>query len=315
MNLQDLSDRYERWLSTTQDLSEHTVRAYMADAFALQVFLGAGFDPRELSPKDLYGFVEHLTLAERKSSTIRRRLSGVRRFCTWMKSEDVLGEDPAQELTVRFSHERRLPRAVSRSDLSRLLEYLALAADLRTGTAGPCTGRNRSSATTTLLAVLLMVGTGVRVAELTTTRVTDVDLPSRTIRVAGKGRRERMVYLSNDFIVALLNAYVERRGLDFGCHAPLLENRSGNPLTPSAVRGRLERAGTAAGIPVRITPHMLRHTAATQLIEAGVDIRFVQRLLGHASLTTTEIYTHVADRSLRHAITEADVIGSFLTLR
>ena len=315
MNLNDLSTRYESWLAATQDLSEHTVRAYMADVSALQFFLGPEFDAQELSPKDLYGFVEHLSLAERKSSTIRRRLSGVRRFCTWMKSEDVLEEDPAQDLTIRFSHERRLPRAVSRSDLSQLLEHLALAAELRTGAAGPRAGRNRSSATTTLLAVLLMVGTGVRVAELTATSVTDVDLPSRTIRVAGKGRRERMVYLSNDFIVALLNSYVERRGLDFGSPAPLLENRSGRPLTPSAVRGRLERAGSAAGIPLRVTPHMLRHTAATQLIEAGVDIRFVQRLLGHASLTTTEIYTHVADRSLRHAITEADVIGSFLTLR
>lgn len=315
MNLNELSDRYERWLTATQDLSEHTVRAYMADVSALRLFLGHRFNPAELSQDDLYKFVEHLSQEGRKSSTIRRRLYGVRRFCAWMSSQHVIKVDPTQDLTIRFSQTRRLPRAVSRRDLTQLVEHLATAAELHPGLDGPITGRNRSSAATTLLAVLLMVGTGVRVAELTTTRLTDVDLPSRTIRVAGKGRRERMVYLSNEFIVALLHSYVDRRGLHFGSAAPLLQNRSGNPLTPSAVRGRLERAGTAAGIPIRLTPHMLRHTAATQLIEAGVDIRFVQRLLGHASLTTTEIYTYVADRSLRHAITEADVIGSVLTLR
>ena len=235
MNLNDLSDRYKRWLATTQDLSEHTVRAYMADVSALQVFLGPEFDPQELSQKELYGFVEHLSLAGRRPATVRRRLFGVRRFCTWMQAQHILEEDPAQDLKVRFSQTRRLPRAVSRSDLSRLVEHLALASELRTNPHGLQTSRTQGPATTTLLAVLLMVGTGVRVAELTTTRLTDVDLPNRTIRVAGKGRRERLVYLSNDFIVALLNAYVARRGLDFGSPALATAAETDHPIPPSLI--------------------------------------------------------------------------------
>jgi integrase/recombinase XerD len=95
----------------------------------------------------------------------------------------------------------------------------------------------------------------------------------------------------------------------------LLFNRRYGPLTASAMRTRLRKVADEAGVRTRVTPHMLRHTAATQLIEAGVDIRFIQRLLGHASLTTTEIYTHVSDRALMRVVSDADVLGRSIQVR
>jgi integrase/recombinase XerD len=173
----------------------------------------------------------------------------------------------------------------------------------------------RPHESTTLLAVALMVATGVRVHEVVGFRHQDIDLSGRAIRLVGKGRRERQVFLTNDWITDLTESYLQARSkLDLP-HSRLLFNLHYEPLTTAAMRSRLAKAARAAGITQHVTPHMLRHTAATQLIEAGVDIRYIQRLLGHASLSTTEIYTHVSDRALKRVVSEADVLGRLIEAR
>jgi integrase/recombinase XerD len=175
--------------------------------------------------------------------------------------------------------------------------------------------RKRPHESTTLLAVALMVSTGVRVHEVVGFRHQDIDLAGRAIRLVGKGRRERQVFLTNDWIASMTEAYlVVRSTLDLP-HPRLLFNLHYDALTPAAMRSRLAKAARASGIEQRVTPHMLRHTAATQLIEAGVDIRYIQRLLGHASLSTTEIYTHVSDHALKRVVSEADILGRLTEAR
>ncbi len=160
-----------------------------------------------------------------------------------------------------------------------------------------------------------MVSTGVRVHEVVGFRCPDIDLSGRVIRLVGKGRHERQVFLTNDWITSLTDAYLEVRASLPATHSRLLFNLHYAPLTTAAMRSRLAKAGSAAGLDVHVTPHMLRHTAATQLIEAGVDIRYIQRLLGHASLSTTEIYTHVSDHALRRVVSDADILGRFVHAR
>ena len=313
MQLTHQAHAFDRWLRTTQDLSVHTVRAYGDDVAAFERFLGGTYPVERISVDEIYAFVENLgTERGMSSSSIRRRLCGIRRFCAWLHDQGLLAEDPVPLINVRLSRPRRLPKAVSDTDLRRLLWHLRDAIDARGPLASPDRAA-RSVEATTLLAVALMVGTGMRVGELVAVQLRHVDLPSRTILVLGKGQRERYVYLSNEWIVDLIRSYVGDRFTDGDPTDLLLVNRSGRPLTTAALRGRLLRTADELEMTKRLTPHMLRHTAATQLIESGVDIRFVQRLLGHASLTTTEIYTHVADKSLRHAVTEADVLGKALT--
>jgi integrase/recombinase XerD len=157
-----------------------------------------------------------------------------------------------------------------------------------------------------------MVSTGVRVGEVVSIKCTDMDLEGGTIRVFGKGRREREVYVTTAWVAELTRAYVEARAALGVHHSYLLFNENHGPVTPATLRARLARAAQDADLEVRVTPHMLRHTAATQLIEAGVDIRFIQRLLGHASLSTTEIYTHVSNDALRKVVSGADVVGRLL---
>jgi site-specific recombinase XerD len=153
-----------------------------------------------------------------------------------------------------------------------------------------------------------MLATGTRVGETTSIECSNIDLGGASLRVLGKGSRDRTVYITDAWLQGLLSAYLEvRQELKIG-HQYLLFGRNGAPVTPASVRLRLKEASRAAGLRSPVTPHMLRHAAATHLLEAGVDIRFVQRLLGHASITTTEIYTHVSDVALRRAITTANVL-------
>src|SRR5207302_4651373 len=133
----------------------------------------------------------------------------------------------------------------------------------------------RPRESTTLLAVALMVATGVRVNEVVSIKCQDIDLPGRSLRIVGKGRRERQVFLTNDWIKGLTHRYLKMRAAVGVEHRHLLFNSRHDPLTASAMRSRLVKAARDAGLGARVTPHMLRHTAATQLIEAGVDIRYI----------------------------------------
>jgi site-specific recombinase XerD len=302
--------RYVRWLLVTKDLSPHTLRAYDGDLTSFERYLGVDVDSRKIDRACLLSFLEAQKAAGLSPASLRRRASALRGFCRWMILQGGLEVDPWSDISLKAGRSKTLPRTVPTHELSRLIEHLKVAAGFGAGRIPEARlVRSRPYESTTLLAVVLMVATGVRVNEAIGIRCPDIDLPGRTVRLLGKGGRERQVFLSNDWIADLTRAYMEAR-FDLELEHPyLLFNRHHDPLTPPAMRSRLANAGCAAGVGRRLTPHMLRHTAATQLIEAGVDIRYIQRLLGHASLATTEIYTHVSDRALRRVVSDADVLG------
>lgn len=316
MQIDQARTRYIRWLLATRNLSPHTIRAYDGDLAGFERHLGADVEVEEIDRDCVISFIEKQKAANLSPASLRRRASALRGFCRWMLSQDLLAADPCSGASLTLGRSRRLPRTVPAHELDRLMEFLALAAGVSADR--PPDGRSveeRPHESTTLLAVALMVATGVRVNESVSIRCQDIDLPGRTLRLVGKGRRERQVFLTNDWIAGLASAYIEAR-LSLGIeHSCLLFNLRFEPLTPPAMRSRLAKAARAAGLATRVTPHMLRHTAATQLIEAGVDIRYIQRLLGHASLSTTEIYTHVSDRALRRVVSDADVLGRFVQTR
>lgn len=311
MRLSQAREQYVRWLLVTRDLSPHTIRAYDSDIAAFERHLGPRASVGDIDRNRLVTFVEDQRGAGLSATSIRRRASGLRGFCRWLIARGVLDGDPWAETTVAVGRSRKLPRFVSAYELDRLLLHLRNSAGLNGGHAtNDVLARPHES--TTLLAVALMVATGVRVNEAVSIRCADVDLPGRTVRILGKGHRERQVFLTNDWIKGLTRAYLQTRSALGVEHGHLLFNSRYEPLSPAAMRTRLVHAGEGAGLRARVTPHMLRHTAATQLIEAGVDIRYIQRLLGHASLSTTEIYTHVSDRALRRVLSDADVLGKVM---
>jgi integrase/recombinase XerD len=157
------------------------------------------------------------------------------------------------------------------------------------------------------IAVRLMVSTGIRVGELCKLQVEDVSPDGTTLRIQGKGSRDRVAYVIDSELRDELGRLAQQRRTNAAVSALFL-NRYGAPMKPQSIRSKLRRNAAEAGLTRRVTPHMLRHTAATLLIETGVDIRFVQRLLGHSSIATTEIYTHVSDEALRMTLERANVL-------
>jgi site-specific recombinase XerD len=314
MEVRHAREQYVRWLLITRDLSPHTIRAYNGDIEAFERHLGIRAVVEQIDRDRLVAFMDEQRTAGLSSTSIRRRASGLRGFCRWLLSCRLLDSDPSVGATFAVGRSRKLPRLVPAHELDRLFRSLRKTAGVAEAShSGQVLDRPHES--TTLLAVALMVATGVRVNEVVSIKCRDIDLPGRSLRIVGKGRRERQVYLTNDWIKGLTRAYLEARAVLGVEHAHLLFNWHHAPLTAPAMRSRLAKAAQDAGLGTRVTPHMLRHTAATQLIEAGVDIRYIQRLLGHASLSTTEIYTHVSDRALRRVVSDADVLGRLVQVR
>ncbi|MDF3063953.1 MAG: phage integrase [Microvirga sp.] len=298
MQLGAAVDDFLRFCALERRFSEHTTQAYRSDLADFSRALPPGIELAEVAPEVLRGYLEDMVGRRLSAATVRRRFACLRAF---FRRAAALGRapDPFGAWRPQLPRRKRLPRALSRPEVSVLVG--ALGAD----------GRRRGPACRAELglAVRLMLCTGLRVGELCRLRLDDVSPDGATLRVHGKGARDRVAFVADAKLRAGLCAAVRARRRTRPASDALLVNGRGAPLRPQSVRSDLRRLARAAGLPRRLTPHMLRHTAATLLIEGGVDIRFVQRVLGHASIATTEIYTHVSDEALRTTLERADVLG------
>jgi len=198
---------------------------------------------------------------------------------------------------VRIKLPARLPRALTLTEAKKLLGYAKRAADSG--------GEKLTQELSTQVAIEIMLATGIRVGELVSIRLENIDIESGALTIMGKGHRERKVYIVNDGAISTLESYLKKRNRITSFEQTLLLNSQGNPVTTDQIRKWVRDAAESAGIKRRITPHMLRNPAATFLLEAGLDIRYVQKLLGHRSISTTQIYTHVTDTGLKDALITA----------
>lgn len=290
-------DAYLERCSGVRRLSEHTVAAYKND---LAQF-AAGLSPHyKLTPDSIRSCLTKVAEDPRYSPcTVRRKIASARAFLRATNEALALETFGTWRLSIRMP--KRLPRAIARTDLNLLLASK--------GTKRPTPTPVEA---TTQLCLSLLAATGLRVSELCGLRVGQVALQSGEITVLGKGSRERVVIIANQHIRSALAHHIALLPDRDNQQAALFRNGRGRPMSPQCLRLRLHTLRGRLRIGKRITPHMLRHTAATLLLEGGVDIRFVQRLLGHASIATTQIYTNVTDVALRSALARADVMRAFI---
>ena len=278
-------------------LSPHTISAYENDLaqFAARLSKKVGLTAAAIRAC-LSRIAEDRRLAPR---TVKRRIASVRAFLRAVDQPLALETFGTWKLSIRTP--AQLPRAIDRANLGTLLR--GARTQQREGH-----GRHDD----THLCLSLLAATGLRVSELCALRVGSVKPHSGEIIVSGKGSRERVVIVANSRVRKQLADRILAVAGNAQSDAPLFRNSRGRPMTPQCLRLRLHSLVRRSGIGGAITPHMLRHTAATLLLEEGVDIRFVQRLLGHASIATTQIYTHVSDTALRGALERADVMKAFV---
>lgn len=287
---------YERHLAVERNLSAHTVRAYLGDLVSLLTHLSRLGSDRltDLDRRSLRSWLANQHTRGKSRSTLARRTTTVRGFTAWLVRTGRLTSDPAAGLASPKPH-RALPPVLRADEASSLIEAIVVDAE-----DGPVSQRD--------LAILeLLYATGIRVGELCGLDVDDLDRERQVVRVLGKGRKERTVPYGAPAARALARWLAEGRPqlARPGSGAALFLGSRGGRIDQRAVRRMThERIAEVPGAP-DIGPHGLRHSAATHLLEGGADLRAVQELLGHASLATTQLYTHVTTDRLRKAYQQA----------
>jgi len=276
-------------------LSEHTLRAYSSDLKKAQIFFGSQAELKSIRKDHLRRYIFSMRNAHcYKESTIKRRVACLKLLFKWALQESILRTNPFDSLNEKIRLPKRLPRVIDSADANKLRKVATTICD-----------EESFDDHCKRTAISLLLETGIRVGELSSIRMEDISLPDKCIRIHGKGNRQRFVYLISTASFKTVSAFLSKRTLIGAYSSNLLVSREGKELTPPLVRQALRELGALAGITRNITPHMLRHTCATQWLESGLDIRYVQKLLGHHSISTTEIYTHVSDQSLRDALLRA----------
>jgi integrase/recombinase XerC len=295
--MQDAVGRFLSYLQVERNASDLTVKSYREDLTALVEYLTEARDgrcpaPGEVSTLELRGYVAALSEAGYAKTTIARRLASLRSFFRFGQRDGWTEANPARPLrSPRKS--RSLPHFLTGEEIGRLLQ--APPPDEVLGL------RDRAILET-------MYSAGLRVSELVGLNQSDLDFDAGVVRVRGKGRRERLAPIGS-YATRALKGWLAVRILHpkepAAGEAPVFTNKFGRRLTTRSVGRMLEKYLAQTGLDTRTSPHSLRHSFATHLLDRGADIRSVQELLGHKSLVTTQIYTHVSTAGLREAYERA----------
>lgn len=280
------------WLLVERGRSRATLRAYRADLRAAgQHLLAAGIDPLEATHSDLAAYLAGLAADGRSVATLRRHTASIRQLFGFLVAEGRLPKDPTVDLRPP-RQPRAAPQGLTRDEVRSLLETAS--------GEGPLVLRDR-------VVLELLYASGLRVSELCDLELRAVDLDERLVLVRGKGDKERVVPFGGAALSAIRAwLLLGRPALLRVPSAPwLVLNHRGGRLSRQAVHGIVTTAAERASIAREVSPHTLRHTFATHLLAGGCDLRVLQEMLGHASVATTQIYTHVSAEHLRTAYLSA----------
>lgn len=296
-SLQSAVDGFRRYLEGERARSAHTVRAYLADVESLLGF-AVQEGVSELGELDLGSLRRWLgaqSEAGMARATLARRAATARSFTGWALREELIATDPAVRLQAP-KRDKHLPGVLQQQQVTRMVDELNVAA----ADGGPMALRNRAI-------VELLYATGVRVGELAGLDIDDLDPDRRTLRVVGKGNKERTVPFGVPAALAVDDWLRRGRpGLVHPNSGPaLFLGVRGNRVDPRQIRSVVNQLLRALGDTSATGPHALRHSAATHLLDGGADLRAVQEILGHSSLATTQIYTHVSVDRLRKSYRQA----------
>lgn len=283
MKWDDAINNFKKYLQLELSLAENTVDAYMRDVKKLRIFAdNSNVNIDKITEAHIQNFLADMYDSNFEAKTQQRVLSGIKSFFSFLELENELNENPAELIETPKSG-LKLPVFLTVEEINRLIASVDLS--------NPLGHRNTAIIET-------LYSCGLRVSEVINLRISNLYFTNEFIRITGKGNKERLVPIGEKAIKSL-NFYLNQRKLARVAKKAediVFLNRSGNKLTRVAVFNLIKHYAKKAGIEKNISPHTIRHSFATHLIENGADLRTVQQMLGHESILTTEIYTHL-DRS------------------
>lgn len=282
MDLQNHICKYLNYCTEQKTLSTKTTKAYRTD---LQQF--SEFSHNEFTIECIREYISHIH-KEFKPKTAKRKIASLKAFTHYLMVQDIITANPFDKIDTSFREPVVLPKTIPFNVITGILsKAYSYKESCRTSYSKKCAVRD--------IAVLeILFATGARVSEICTLTPNAIDLDEHTLKIFGKGSKERIIQIENPDVLKALKTYYSEFSEEITATGFFFVNKLHNRLSEQSVRAMINKYTTAAGYDRHITPHMFRHSFATLLLEEDVDIRYIQKILGHSSITTTQIYTHVA---------------------
>lgn len=292
--LENRIEEYIEYGRYRKRLDKKTLKSYRTDLMQYALYCTDKEDFASRGTVD--GFLTKLH-KEYKPKSVKRKIASLKAFFRHLKYKDLITEDPFEKLDIRFREPKLLPRTIPLATIQKFLDAIYMQRNAAESEF------QRKCCVRDIAVMELLFATGMRISELCALKPSDIDLREGTVRIYGKGAKERVMQIGNGEVLVALRAYAsefetlqEKSGYFF-------VNRLESGLSDQSVRNMINKYASLAGIPQHLTPHMFRHSFATLMLEQDVDVRYIQRMLGHSSISTTEIYTHVSDSKQKEILT------------
>ena len=292
MNLQKEIVAYLHYCEFQKKLSALSIKAYTIDLQQFNEYVSVTSE-NAFTKETLSGYMKELH-KKYAARTTKRKLASLRAFLNYLEFEEILDTNPIRKIRTKFQEPKELPKTIS----LRFIEQLLIAAKGEQKLATTDFGVFVALRDRTILEMLF--ATGMRVSELCSLKTSDINLEDGTVRIMGKGTRERIIQIGN---AEVINSLLHYHKSNLNPSDFFFANRLASRISEQSVRFMIKRLSEKCGITQHITPHMFRHSFATFLLEEDVDIRYIQRMLGHSSIQTTQIYTQVTLEKQRQILT------------
>ena len=284
--LQMHHNNYLEFCQFQKRLDSKTLKAYRIDLTQFIQHISVN-DISEVIPDILEKYIATLH-QQYKPKTVKRKIASLKAFFHYLEYKDLIDQNPFNKIRVKFREPVILPKTIPLHTVEVFLSTI-----YKQQKTAP-TLYQRRNALRDAAVIEMLFATGIRISELCSLRLTDVNLYERTILIYGKGSKERIIQLGNNDVIETLMQYRTTFDEQIRACGYFFANQNGSSLSDQSIRRMINKYTSLAAIELHITPHMFRHSFATSLLEADVDIRYIQEMLGHSSINITEIYTHVA---------------------
>ena len=258
----------------------------------------------EINQKIINEYIHYLNKKYLKYKTIKRKIASVKAFYSYLEYEEIIDYSPFNKIKTKIKEPKLLPKTIQKDYIDKIIHLLLK--DLKNSK----TEFQKKISLRNITLISVMFSTGIRVSELCNIKLKDIDLLEKKLKIFGKGSKERILYLGNSNVVQLCQMYLTYNNTCKKNEYYFL-NKFNKKLSEQTVRILLKKIESELELSTHITPHMFRHTFATTLLEKGVDIRYIQNILGHSSISTTQIYTYVTYSKQKEILTNKNPINDY----
>ncbi|MBA5249730.1 MAG: integrase [Gammaproteobacteria bacterium] len=279
-----------------KNLSQKTLQAYKIDLRQFSQYKKSeNINVNDFDKNKLKEYIQNLHGLNLKAKTIKRKIAVVKAFFTYLEFDEIILASPFRKIKISIKEPKTLPKTIELKHIKRLLQYLYRLKNQHKN----IKSNNYKTLVKNILIIEILFSTGIRVSELCNILSSDIDYKTGVLKINGKGDKERIIHICDNEVKKIIQEYTalfHQKSIQVN---HFLINRIGNKLSEQSVRLMIKKYQKLIGINKNITPHMFRHSFATLLLEEGVDIRYIQHMLGHSSISTTQIYTQVNNKQQR----------------